>query len=339
MKARTLIGGMFALLWLTALPAWATEYHLQVANIDDRIFSSYEGNGSSFWSQKEPMGNLEARLDQQQFSRAAILPGHHVELLEDPAYGGTTPTKVSLLPATGHQDWSTYVFDANPGDTVTFVVRTDMAAWQQAVDVAADANGTLRRLSIGGPGIVGDSREVPQVSEDFLANAVDRDTFPQWLAQHATAVDGMSFVVGQGDDPYYNPDRVYITLKLPPQPHTFQAVIAGRIVGTGWMVATYSQITLTAFQQVEDNLAALRVLAHEMEQQQKAVGATQECLELATNRYRGGVDTYLQIITAQTLALANERNAVDIMRRRMDASSLLTKTIGGGWDVATLPRF
>jgi len=177
---------------------------------------------------KEPMGRLEARLDDNQFSRATVLPGHHVELLEDPAYGGTTPTRVSLLPATRHQDWSTYVFDANPGDTVAFVVRTDMVAWQQAVDVAADANGTLRRLSIGGPGIFGSSREVPQVTQEFLANAVDRGTFPQWLAQHAKAVDGMSFVVGQGDNPRYDPDRVYIVLKLPPQPHTFQSVIGWR---------------------------------------------------------------------------------------------------------------
>jgi hypothetical protein len=226
MKARTLVGGMFALLWLTALPAWATEYRLQVTNTSDRTFSSYEGKAASWASMKEPMGQLEARLDDNQFSRAAVLPGHHVELLGDPAYGGTTPTKVSLLPATRHQDWSTYVFDANPGDTVTFVVRTDTYAWQQAVDVAADANGTLRRLSIGGPGIFGNSsREVPQVSQDFLADAVDRGTFPQWVAQHATAVDGMSFVVGQGDNPEYQPDRVYITLKLPAEPHTFQTVI------------------------------------------------------------------------------------------------------------------
>jgi hypothetical protein len=224
MNARTLVGGMFALLWLTALPAWATEYRLQVANIDDQVFSSYEGKGNSFWSQKEPMGRLDARLDNDHFSNAAILPGHHVDLLEDPAYGGTTPTHVSLLPATRDQDWSTYVFDANPGDTVAFVVRTDMDGWQTAMDVAADAHGTLRRLSIGGPGLFGGAREVPQVAQDFLANAVDRGTFPQWVAQHATAVDGMSFVVGQGNDLNY-PDRVYVLLKLPPEPHTFQAVV------------------------------------------------------------------------------------------------------------------
>jgi hypothetical protein len=144
--------------------------------------------------------------------------------VEDPAYGGTAPTNVSLLPATRDQDWATYVFDANPGDTVTFVVRTDMVGWQQVWDVAADDNGTLRRLSIGGPGIFGSSREVPQVSQYFLANAVDRGTFPQWVAQHAKAVDGMSFVVGQGTGVNY-PDRVYVLLKLPPEPHTFQAVV------------------------------------------------------------------------------------------------------------------
>jgi hypothetical protein len=226
MKSRTLVGGIFALLWLMALPAWAVEYRLQVANIDDRTFSSYEGKAPSWTSMKEPMGRLEARLDQQKLSPTAVLPGHHVELLEDPAYGGTTPTRVSLLPATRQQDWSTYVFDANPGDTVAFVVRTDMVAWQQVMDVAADANGTLQRLSIGGPGIFGNSsREVPEVAQEFLANAVDRGTFPQWVAQHAKAVDGMSFVVGQGDNPQYDPDRVYILLKLPPQPHTFQTVI------------------------------------------------------------------------------------------------------------------
>jgi outer membrane protein TolC len=102
------------------------------------------------------------------------------------------------------------------------------------------------------------------------------------------------------------------------------------------LVATYRQTTLTAFQQVEDNLAALRVLAQEAEEQQHAVAAAQESLLLATNRYQGGVDTYLQVISAQTIALANERNAVDILRRRMAASALLIKAIGGGWNVSTL---
>ncbi len=103
-------------------------------------------------------------------------------------------------------------------------------------------------------------------------------------------------------------------------------------------VAGYRQTTLTAFQQVEDNLAALRILEQEAQQQRRAVESAQLSLQLFTNRYRGGVDTYLQVITAQTATLANQRTEIDIQRRRMDASVLLVKGLGGGWDVAQLPK-
>jgi NodT family efflux transporter outer membrane factor (OMF) lipoprotein len=102
-------------------------------------------------------------------------------------------------------------------------------------------------------------------------------------------------------------------------------------------VATYRQTSLIAFQEVEDNVAALRILENETEQQQQAVASSQESLQLFTNRYKGGVDTYLQVITAQTIELANERNAIDIQRRRLDASVLLIKALGGGWNVSNLP--
>ena len=103
-------------------------------------------------------------------------------------------------------------------------------------------------------------------------------------------------------------------------------------------VATYRQTSLTAFQEVEDNVAALRILENETQQQQQAVASSQESLQLFTNRYKGGVDPYLQVITAQTTELANERNAIDILRRRLDASVLLVKALGGGWDVSKLPQ-
>jgi NodT family efflux transporter outer membrane factor (OMF) lipoprotein len=104
-------------------------------------------------------------------------------------------------------------------------------------------------------------------------------------------------------------------------------------------VATYRQTALTAFQEVEDNLAALRILEKEALQQQEATASAQESLQLFTSRYEGGVDNYLQVITAQTTALANERNDIDIQRRRMDASVLLVKAVGGGWDTAQLPKY
>jgi NodT family efflux transporter outer membrane factor (OMF) lipoprotein len=104
-------------------------------------------------------------------------------------------------------------------------------------------------------------------------------------------------------------------------------------------VATYRQTSLTAFQEVEDNLAALRILENEAQQQDQAIASSKDSLHLFTNRYEGGVDTYLQVITAETIELANERNAIDILRRRMDASVLLIKALGGGWSVSNLPTF
>jgi NodT family efflux transporter outer membrane factor (OMF) lipoprotein len=103
-------------------------------------------------------------------------------------------------------------------------------------------------------------------------------------------------------------------------------------------VATYRESTLTAFQQVEDNLAALRILNQEAQQQKEATASAQESLQIFTDRYIGGADPYLQVLTAQTIALQNERNDVDILRRRMDASVLLVKALGGGWNVSELPK-
>ena len=103
-------------------------------------------------------------------------------------------------------------------------------------------------------------------------------------------------------------------------------------------VASYRQTVLSAFQQVEDNLAVLRILDHEAKQQQQATASARESLELVTDRYREGADPYLQVLTAQTVALANERNDLDIERRRMDASVLLIKALGGGWTSASLPK-
>ena len=96
-------------------------------------------------------------------------------------------------------------------------------------------------------------------------------------------------------------------------------------------VAVYRQNTLTAFQEVEDNLAALRVLADEALQVRDAVASANRSLELARNRYVGGVTTYLEVITAQTAALANEIAAAGVLTRRMTASVLLIKALGGGW--------
>ncbi|HEY7490684.1 MAG TPA: efflux transporter outer membrane subunit [Candidatus Tectomicrobia bacterium] len=100
-------------------------------------------------------------------------------------------------------------------------------------------------------------------------------------------------------------------------------------------VATYRQTVLTAFQGVEDNLAALRILEEEALQQDKAVRTAETTLIIALNRYRGGVTTYLEVVTAQSAALTAARTAVDLWTRRMTAAILLVRALGGGWQAAS----
>jgi multidrug efflux pump subunit AcrA (membrane-fusion protein) len=95
---------------------------------------------------------------------------------------------------------------------------------------------------------------------------------------------------------------------------------------------------LEAFEDVEDNLAALRLLSQESEEQARAVAAAERALTLAQNRYQGGITSYLEVVTAQTTALANERTAVDLQTRRLTASLSLIKALGGGWSDMELPE-
>ena len=102
-------------------------------------------------------------------------------------------------------------------------------------------------------------------------------------------------------------------------------------------VANYRQTVLQAFQEVEDNLAALRVLNDEYSVQQRAVAAAQRSLTVSTNRYTGGVTTYLEVIIAQTAQLSNEETEASIVTRQFTSSVGLITALGGGWDTTQLP--
>jgi NodT family efflux transporter outer membrane factor (OMF) lipoprotein len=102
-------------------------------------------------------------------------------------------------------------------------------------------------------------------------------------------------------------------------------------------VAAYRQTVLSAFQEVEDDLASLHYLAEEAQQQAQAVAAAQQSLQLENDRYKAGTDSYLNVITTQTIALGDEQQAVTILQRRMTAAVDLVKALGGGWDASTLP--
>jgi NodT family efflux transporter outer membrane factor (OMF) lipoprotein len=102
-------------------------------------------------------------------------------------------------------------------------------------------------------------------------------------------------------------------------------------------VATYRQTVLTAFEEVEDDLASLRYLAQEAQQQQEAVAAATTSLALENDRYKAGTDSYLSVITTQAILLNDQQTAVGILQRRMTAAVDLIKAMGGGWDASTLP--
>jgi outer membrane protein TolC len=102
-------------------------------------------------------------------------------------------------------------------------------------------------------------------------------------------------------------------------------------------VATYRQTVLTAFQQVEDNLASLRILSLELQQQDQAVASSQHYVSIATDRYKLGLDPYLDVITAQTSLLSNQQTDVTLRLQQLTASVQLIEALGGGWDASRLP--
>lgn len=102
-------------------------------------------------------------------------------------------------------------------------------------------------------------------------------------------------------------------------------------------VANYKQVILTAFQQTEDNLAALRLLTQEIEQEQETVASAQRFVDVASVRYKTGLDPYLNVFTAQAILLANQQTLITLRAQQMTSSVQLIESLGGGWDVTQLP--
>ncbi len=114
------------------------------------------------------------------------------------------------------------------------------------------------------------------------------------------------------------------------------AQLAEAQAGYDASAASYRQTVLTAFQQVEDDLAALRTLSEEAALVDQAVQSAQRSVAVSTAQYKAGTASYLQVITTQNIALLDERSAVDIRTRRMTATVLLIQALGGGWDISQL---
>ena len=115
-----------------------------------------------------------------------------------------------------------------------------------------------------------------------------------------------------------------------------QATVEQAMASYDGTVASYRQTVLTAFQEVEDELASLRILSQERGQQDAAVASAQTALARAEDRYKFGVDSYLNVITSQSTLLSNQRTAMNIRLQQMTASVLLIKALGGGWEASRL---
>jgi outer membrane protein TolC len=116
-----------------------------------------------------------------------------------------------------------------------------------------------------------------------------------------------------------------------------RAVVAQNEAAFDATIAAYRQTVLSAFQQVEDNLAALRVLAEESQTADQSVTSAERALTVSTAQYKAGTTSYLTVIQSQATALAAERTAVDLLTRRLTASVLLVQALGGGWESSQLP--
>jgi NodT family efflux transporter outer membrane factor (OMF) lipoprotein len=119
------------------------------------------------------------------------------------------------------------------------------------------------------------------------------------------------------------------------QRHALNTMAQANYDGT---VANYRQTVLTAYQEVEDNLVALHILEREAQTENLAVASAQQQMDIATKLYTRGLDPYLNVIQAQSVVLSNELTAANLVTRRMTASVLLVKALGGGWDRSQLPR-
>ena len=102
-------------------------------------------------------------------------------------------------------------------------------------------------------------------------------------------------------------------------------------------VAAYRQTVLNGFVEVEDNLAALRILEQEAAVQDEALQLARRSVELTNNQYKAGIVNYLNVVQVQAAALASERTSLDLLNRRLTASVQLVKALGGGWNAAALP--
>jgi hypothetical protein len=139
MNPRLTIGAILASMWLLGLPTWAVQYRLQVVNLEALAVTAQVDNSGPTGHGEGRTSRLEARLDNGEFPATAVLPGRQVQLLQDTRYGGQPLARLQVLPSTRELVWTTLQWEGNPGDSVAFVIKSEIRAWPEVVAVAVTA--------------------------------------------------------------------------------------------------------------------------------------------------------------------------------------------------------
>jgi outer membrane protein TolC len=118
-----------------------------------------------------------------------------------------------------------------------------------------------------------------------------------------------------------------------------RAVLAGAEAAFYQQVAVYRQTVLTAFQQVEDQLANLRIFAEQQRVQDEAVALSRQAVQIALNEYQAGTVSFTTVVQDEATLLTNEEAALTVRQNRFLASANLIQALGGGWDISDLPTY
>jgi hypothetical protein len=207
----------------------ATEYGLQIAHLEEKLFLRYvETRGAPLRAAQHELPQLQEALDRARLSPQVLVPGREVRLLDYPpaTAGQRDATMVRLDAPRRENPWTSVVWEGPPGKTAVFQIHSNMSHYQELIDIAVSTDGVLRRLPVSGvPLFRPQPLPAPALSATYLSYALERGTFETLVARHAAPLDGLSIVVGRNANLHF-PDSVYLVVHMPQEAKTYQVVLA-----------------------------------------------------------------------------------------------------------------
>lgn len=209
----------------------AATYQIQIAHIEEKLFFRYvETQGSPLRAERHILPELESDLDQGELSAQVVLPDRQIQAVDPPrdASGQLESVFLSITPPQHSNPWKVITWEGTPGNIAVLQISSQQVHYQELREVAANANGTLRRIPVTGVPLFGKRQQpAPDFASTYITYTLDRGTFATKMAQYAASFDGLSIVVGRNSNLYY-PDTVYLLVRMPPQSKTYKVVLAWR---------------------------------------------------------------------------------------------------------------